>query len=262
MASSTAPSILVTLADPLRSHDPAAARLKNELYLEAIRRAGGEPTGIDESDGTDPVTAAPAGMAGLLLSGGSDLDPSLYGARPAGSIRIRRERDRLDLSAWTVAMARRLPVLGICRGLQAINIFHGGRLTQHVDGHQGASYGEGPPVTHDLRLVPGTRVHAIVAGDGEAVPTVRSRREAEPIVPPLTVNSYHHQAVRTTDLAPGLRAAGYSADGDGRELVEALEAMDGRWVVGVQFHPERTDSTPPEFGRLFEAFVEEARRGG
>ena len=251
MASSTAPSILVTLGDPDRSHDPAAARLKNELYLEAVRRAGGEPTGIDESDGTDLATATPAGVAGLLLSGGSDLDPTLYGARPAGSVRIRRERDRLDLSAWTVAMARRLPVLGICRGLQAINVFHGGRLTQHVDGHQGASYGEGPPVTHGLRLVPGTRLHAIVASDGEAVP----------IVPPLTVNSYHHQAVRTTDLAPGLRAAGFSADGDGRELVEALEAMDGRWVVGVQFHPERTDSTPREFGRLFEAFVEEARRG-
>jgi putative glutamine amidotransferase len=251
MAGSPGPSILVTLSDPQRSHDPAAAQMKNELYLEAVRRAGAEPTGIDESDAPGLATAALAGTAGLLLSGGSDLDPSLYGAAPNGSTGIRRERDRLDLSAWTAAMDRHLPVLGICRGLQALNVFHGGRLTQHVDGHQGARYGGGLPVTHALRLVPGTRVHGIVAGDGEA--TV--------LVPSLTVNSYHHQAVRPADLAPGLRAAGFSADGDGEELVEALEAMDGRWVVGVQFHPERRDSTPPEFERLFAAFVEAARRG-
>jgi putative glutamine amidotransferase len=251
MASSPAPSILVTLSDPERSHDPAAARLKNELYLEAVRRVGGEPAGIDESDARDLATAALAGMAGLLLSGGSDLDPSLYGAAPNGSTGIRRERDRLDVSAWAVATDRRLPVLGICRGLQAINVFHGGRITQHVDGHQGANYGEGLPVTHALRLVPGTRIHGVVAGDGEAAK----------LVPSLTVNSYHHQAVRPADLAPGLRAAGFSADGHGEELIEALEALDGRWVVGVQFHPERTDSTPPEFERLFAAFVEAARRG-
>ena len=198
------------------------------------------------------AAGALAGMAGLLLSGGTDLDPSLYGALPDGSIGIRRERDRLDLAAWTAAASRHLPVLGICRGLQAINVFHGGRLAQHVDGHQGASYGEGLPVTHPLRLVPGTRVHGIVAGDGQAAA----------LVPPLIVNSFHHQAVRPVDLAPGLRAAGFSAIGDGRELVEALEAIDGRWLVAVQFHPERTDSTPPEFERLFVAFVEEARRTG
>lgn len=250
MASIAAPSILITLSDPDRSHDPTAARMKNELYLEAVRRAGGEPTGIDESDARDMATAALAGMAGLLLSGGSDLDPSLYGAAPNGSTGIRRERDRLDVSALTVASGRRLPVLGICRGLQAINVFHGGRITQHVDGHQGASYGEGLPVTHPLRLVPGTLVHGIVARDGEAVPIVR----------PLSVNSYHHQAVRPADLAPGLQAAGFSAGRDGDELVEVLEAMDSRWVVGVQFHPERTESTPREFERLFAAFVEEARR--
>jgi putative glutamine amidotransferase len=251
MASSAAPSILITLSDPDRSHDPAAARRKNELYLEAVRRAGGEPTGIDESEAPDLATAALAGMAGLLLSGGSDLDPSLYGAAPNGSTGVRRERDRLDLAAWTVAMDRRVPVLGICRGLQALNVFHGGRLTQHVDGHQGASYGEGLPVTHALRLVPGTRIHGMVAGGGEV----------EPLVPSLTVNSYHHQAVRPADLAPGLRASGFSAGGHGEELVEVLEARDGQWVVGVQFHPERTDSTPPQFERLFAAFVEAARRG-
>jgi putative glutamine amidotransferase len=136
-------------------------------------------------------------------------------------------------------------VLGICRGLQAINVFAGGRLTQHVRDHAGHGYGHGPAMRHPLRLVPGSILARVL------VPTnLRAR--------PLEVNSFHHQAVRAPDLAPGLVASAFAASAEG-ELVEGLESADGRIILGVQCHPERTDSTPPEFERLWRFFVDACR---
>jgi putative glutamine amidotransferase len=133
-------------------------------------------------------------------------------------------------------------VLGICRGLQAINVFSGGSILQHVEGHRGAGWGTGPPATHPLRVVPGTRL-AMHLGS----------------VDTLEVNAYHHQGIREADLAPGLRAAAW-ADSAAGPLVEGLESPGVRFVVGVQCHPERTESTPAEFERLFAAFVTAASR--
>jgi putative glutamine amidotransferase len=126
-------------------------------------------------------------------------------------------------------------------------VFAGGTLTQHVDGHAGAPYGHGTPDRHRLRLVPGTRLGGLLetAGFDDAGP----------------VNTFHHQAVRADDLAPGLVAAGWS-DSPAGPLVEALESRDGRWVRAVQSHPERQDSTPPAFERLFADFVAAAADAG
>ena len=250
------PSIVVTLGDPSCSRDAAAARRKSELYLDAVRRAGGAPVGIDETTSTAEATAAFSGMDGLLLSGGTDLDPALYGAELQGSVGIRPDRDQLELAAWGAATKRGLPVLGICRGLQAINVFMGGGLAQHVEGHQGPSFGEGRPATHLLRLVAGSLLARILT-EGVGSPDRVGHPDGATVLPSYTVNSYHHQAVRPGDLAPGLLAVGFTTGGDG-ELVEAPESAHGRWLIGVQFHPERTESTPPEFERLFAAFVRAA----
>ena len=249
------PRIVVTLGDPRRSRREDLARRKKGLYLDAVRRGGGDPIPLDETCGIDERTAALAAMDGLLLSGGTDLDPALYGSAPERSLGIQRRRDALELAAWETAAARGLPVLGICRGLQAVNVFMGGRLVQHLDGHEGPSYLEGPPAVHPLRIVPGSRLDRILAVDGAGSP--RGGRGDGGL--DWTVNTYHHQGVRPADLAPGLAPAGYAPYGAG-ELVEALEAMNGQWVIGVQFHPERRESTPPEFERLFAAFVEAAGR--
>ncbi len=262
MSGAFLPSIVVTLGDPSRSRGGAAARRKSELYLDAVRRAGGAPVGIDETTSTAEATAAFSGMDGLLLSGGTDLDPALYGAELQGSVGIRPDRDQLELAAWGAAAKRGLPVLGICRGLQAINVFMGGGLAQHVEGHQGPSFREGRPATHQLRLVAGSLLARILTeGVGSPDRVGDPDRAASPngaaVLPSYTVNSYHHQAVRPGDLAPGLLAAGFTTSGDG-EPIEALESADSRWIVGVQFHPERTESTPPEFERLFAAFVRAA----
>ncbi len=176
-------------------------------------------------------------MDGLLLTGGADLDPRRYGQSIDGAEHVDRARDDLEAAAWETANERRVPVLGICRGLQAINVFAGGSLVQHVEGHAGAAWGSGTPATHPLRVVPGTRL-ATLLGPAEM----------------LEVNAYHHQGVREQDLAPGLRPAAW-ADSPAGPLVEGLEAVDGRFVVGVQCHPERTESTPAAFERLFAAFV-------
>jgi putative glutamine amidotransferase len=240
------PTILITLAVPEMTNDPSTAVRKNSRYHEAILRAGATPVGIDERATNPARDAAFEAMDGLLLSGGADIHPARYGRDTTRAIGMQPGRDQLEAEAWAVANERSIPILGICRGFQAINVFSGGTLIQHVDDHEGPTYGSGLVMCHPLRVRPGTRLAAIL-------------RRARPGPVVLSVNSYHHQAVRPADLGKGLIAAA-SAPHPGGDLVEALESADSkRFLVGVQCHPERTESTPEEFERLFAAFVEAAR---
>jgi putative glutamine amidotransferase len=242
---STAPRIVVTVAVAERQTDPAIAARKNALYAAAVTRHGGEAIVLDATSDEGTRAAAFASMDGLLISGGADLHPERYGQPSRGSTTMEPDRDALEHEAWNAAQERGLPVLGLCRGLQAINAFSGGTLLQHVDGHQGSRWGAGPAKIHPLRIAPGTRLARILfptnAGGGV-----------------LRVNSYHHQAIRASDLAPGLVANAWASSPAG-DLIEGLEAADGRFVFGVQCHPERTESTPPAFERLFSVFVDAAR---
>jgi putative glutamine amidotransferase len=241
------PRILVTVQAPDRRPDPGVETHKNGLYLESVRRAGGEPMALDEHASEDQRATAFATMDGLLLSGGADLDPALYGAPNTASVAIEPGRDALEKAAWGEARRRRLPVLGICRGFQAINVFSGGRLRQEVRGHRGASYPSPDVRRHPLRLRPASRLARIL-------------RPTDPTSAVLAVNSYHHQGVGLDDVAPGLLTAATSPSPDG-ELVEALETADDLgFVIGIQCHPERRASSPPEFERLWAVFVDAARR--
>ena len=244
-ARSPAPRIVVTLAAPGRAADPSVAARKRALYLDSVVGHGAEAIPLDADASPDQRAAAFASMDGLLLSGGADIDPARYGGAATGTLDLDVARDMLEAAAWDAATRRALPVLGICRGLQAMNVFAGGSLVQHVDGHEGPSYGSGPATTHPLRVVPGTRLARILfpANVGGGV---------------LTVNSYHHQAVNASGLAAGFVASGLSPSREG-ELVEALEATAGPLRIAVQFHPERTESTPRQFERLFAFFVDACR---
>jgi putative glutamine amidotransferase len=241
----SAPRIVITVAVADRQAEPELAARRAALYAAAVTRHGGEPVVIDAS--SDETTRADAlgAMDGLLISGGADLHPERYGHPDRGSVTVELDRDALEHEAWTASQARSLPVLGVCRGFQAINVFSGGTLLQHVDGHQGPRWGKGPALIHPLRIAPGTRLARILfptnAGGGV-----------------LRVNSYHHQAVRASDLASGLVASAWASSPAG-DLIEGLEAGDGRFVFGLQCHPERTESTPPAFERLFGVFVDAAR---
>ena len=238
------PKIVITVA-AVADADPAVARRKNGLYAEAVTRHGGDPIVLDERSTDHDRAAAFAAMDGLLLSGGADVDPARYGQPVRGAVDLEPGRDALEHDAWTASQDREKPVLGICRGFQAINVFSGGALLQHVDGHIGSSYGHGPGKTHPLRVAPGTRLARIL------FPT-NARGGV------LPVNTYHHQGVRATDLAPGLVANAWAGSPAG-DLIEGFETADGRFVMGVQTHPERTESTPDAFDRLFAVFVDAAR---
>jgi putative glutamine amidotransferase len=235
------PRVVVTVAVPALGPEPDLAAHKNQLYADAVARHGADAILLDAAAGQSERDAALATMSGLLLSGGADLDPGRYGREPAGAVAPEPERDALEAAAFAAAMARGVPVLGLCRGLQAINVFLGGTLLQHVEGHVGASYGHGRAATHPIRLEPASRLAAWLGS-----------------VERLEVNSYHHQAIRPLDLAPGLVASAWAASADG-DLVEGVEAPGERFVVGVQCHPERTESTPDAFEGLFAAFVAACR---
>jgi gamma-glutamyl-gamma-aminobutyrate hydrolase PuuD len=236
------PRIVVTLHGPLQAarEDPTWASFDG--YLDAVRRAGGEPVALDPSASQAERAAALSTMDGLLLPGGADLDPALYGQEPHPMVAVEGARDDLELEAWSAAREQGVPIFGVCRGFQAINVFSGGTLEQHLVGHD---FPASAPQAHPLHLDPASRLADIL---GETEPLRRTE-----------VNSYHHQAVRPADLAPGLVASAVAPHPDG-ELVEALEAADGDdWLVGVQFHPERPEFIGPEFDRLWRAFVDAAR---
>jgi putative glutamine amidotransferase len=218
-------------------------------------------------------------MAGLLLSGGADLEPALYGESPQGAAGMDPLRDELELEAWYEAGRRAVPVLGICRGLQAINVFSGGSLLQDVPSHTGTSYGHGPAQVHRIEVDRATVLGRTLGGDPGADPSADLGRgattaadaapveadaapteaDAAPTGPmALTVNTFHHQAVGADQLAPGLRPAAW-ADSEFGRLVEGFEGTGDRWLVAVQCHPERLDSTPADFERLWASFVQAAR---
>ncbi len=239
------PRIVVTTSVASAQADPEATRRKHQLYADAIGRHGGEPVLVSTETPAAERDGALGGMTGLLLSGGTDVDPARFGQPVRGAVEIDRDRDALEAAAWEAAAARGLPVLGICRGLQVINVLLGGTLLQDVAGHTGPAWPARPAPTHPLRVVPGTRLARILfprnVGGGV-----------------VEVNTYHHQGVRKSDLAPGLVANALATSPAG-ELIEGVETRDGRFVVGLQCHPERPDSTAPEFDRLFSVFVDACR---
>ncbi len=240
----TSPRVVLTVANPAARPDPSAAERKNRRYVEALRRAGAEPIPLSAGSGSDERSEAFATMDGLLLTGGADVNPARYGERPNGSHPPEPGRDDLDEEAFRAAAAASVPTLGICRGLQLINVLEGGSLIQHLGGHEGPSYPLEPVTRHPISIEPGSRLSGILDVRG-----------------PLIVNSYHHQAVAGSGLAGSLRASAVSRDATHGELVEGLESVDpGRWLVAVQCHPERTESSPPELEALWTAFVNACRR--
>ncbi len=216
------PRIAVTLARP---RTPFAD--ENNRYRVALERAGAEVIHVYPGD------EIPVDVDGLLLSGGGDIAPERYGEGDAGSRRIDLARDETELTIARNAIERDLPVLGICRGFQVLNVVRGGKLVQDLPGHE---HPEDELLQHhDVRPRRGSILER-VSGDQ-----------------PITVNSRHHQGVTPEILGQGLVA---TVEVDG--LIEAFEATDRRWLVGVQWHPERTSEVSPQAAQLIHAFVAEA----
>jgi putative glutamine amidotransferase len=232
----------IAVSGVIRTWDGADRTGVNAAYLQALLAAGGVPLILSPLMG--PSLAGPAleGVDGLILTGGEDLDPAWYGAEPSPLLSPpSRERDLFELALFAVARQRGLPILGICRGIQLINVGMGGTLFQDLPTDRPGLVNhrpEGPrdSRSHRVRLEPGSRAAEALGADA------------------ITVNSSHHQAIK--DLAPGLMATGWTDDG----LIEAAEAApDAPWLLAVQWHPEEMyrDRWAPERG-LFAALVREA----
>jgi putative glutamine amidotransferase len=207
------------------------AALIPAAYVQAVEAAGGRALLVPPSmEGIDETLDA---LDGLLFSGGSDLDPELYGQEAhAETDGVVPERDRAEIALLQAALERDMPVLAVCRGSQVLNVARGGDLVQHlpdVVGDEKHKHTPGVFADHDVDLVSGTRVQQIL---GDHAP----------------VKSHHHQGYG--QLGEGLREAARADDG----TIEALEDPSRRFALGVLWHPEAGE----DFA-LFETLVEEAR---
>ncbi|WP_432056073.1 gamma-glutamyl-gamma-aminobutyrate hydrolase family protein [Streptomyces sp. bgisy022] len=179
-------------------------------YPLVVQRAGALVAMLPP-DAPERAAAAVARVDGLVIAGGPDVEPVHYGAEPDPRTGPpARARDAWELALIRAALDRRIPLLGICRGMQLLNVALGGTLVQHVDGHAGAPGAFG---RHPVTPVPGTRYAGLVP-ERSSVP------------------SFHHQAVDR--LGRGLVPSAHAADG----TVEAVELPGPAWVLGVQWHPE------------------------
>jgi putative glutamine amidotransferase len=217
-----------------------------QRYVRALTVAGGVPWLIPLLPGDDgTLRAIYEGLDGVFLTGGVDIDPSNYG-EPRHELCDRSDpaRDWTEMTLIRWALADHKPILGVCRGAQAINVALGGSLYQHIAAqHEGAikhdyfpSVGAYPRdyLAHPVRVEPASRLGRILGATA------------------LPVNSMHHQGVKR--LAPGLVASAFAPDG----LIEGVESSNGHYLLGVQWHPEELTEAHAPMGQLFADFIRAA----
>jgi putative glutamine amidotransferase len=205
--------------------------LSPRTYSLAVQRAGAIALILPPDDAVAESPDELLGMLdGLILAGGSDIDSASYGAQPHPETRgTRPEHDRFEIALGTRALERDMPVLGVCRGMQMLNVIQGGTLNQHL-GLELHRHTPGAFADHRVRLEPGSLAERVVGGEH------------------TEVKSAHHQGV--DELGEGVVASGYADDG----VVEAIELPGQSFAVGVLWHPEEDEQS-----RVVGSLVNEAR---
>lgn len=210
-------------------------------YMQGIEAAGGIPVMLPPTENEDVLRELAYGLDGLLLTGGQDVDPALYRAEKSPFCgEICPLRDRMEQTLFRLARERDLPLLGICRGIQILNVCCGGTLYQDLPTEFPSEVGhcQRPPYdrpAHAVSLLPDAPLGKLLQKDR------------------LSVNSYHHQAIKT--LSPLLRPMAYSQDG----LTEAVFLPSARFVWAVQWHPEFSFRSDPDSLKIFAVFVDACR---
>ncbi|WP_311487451.1 gamma-glutamyl-gamma-aminobutyrate hydrolase family protein [uncultured Helcococcus sp.] len=212
----------------------------NEDYADAVIKAGATPLVLSINDEDSVIDEYINIIDGLILSGGHDVDPRNYEENPNPKLgQVLPERDSFDLKLLKKAKEKNIPILGICRGFQLINVSYGGSLWQDLS-YSDKEYIKhnqvyGPDVTtHTIKVEEDTKLHKIVNKDT------------------LSVNSFHHQIIK--DLGQGLKLSAQAPDG----VVEAFEDPNYRFLLGVQFHPEMLHRVKDEMQNIFNELVKEA----
>lgn len=209
------------------------------MYLEAILNAGGVPLLLPLKAGKEALTAAAGVCDGFLFTGGPDIDPFRFGEETIPECEVvNPERDEMEEVLFELALSEKKPVLGICRGIQVLNVFLGGTLYQDIPAQFHGSLNlchsqkSGRTVlSHSVEIEKDSLLHEILGKDT------------------LMVNSFHHQGIK--DLAPSLKTAATSKDG----LIEAVYLEDHPFFLAVQWHPEHLFRVNEGAKKLFDAFV-------
>ncbi len=211
-------------------------------YISALAAVGAAPIIIPLDLPDESLRAIYSVLDGLFLAGGGDMNPVCYGQdlySKTEGLDLLRDDAELKFARW--ALEDHMPILGVCRGVQALNVAAGGTLIQDVTDmipqairHQYFPEKPREYVAHEVATVNGTRLSAILGNEAR-------------------VNSFHHQAVKT--VAPGFRVSAYAPDG----VIEAIEHSNGTFAVGVQWHPESLAPSDPKMMALFDAFVQQSR---
>jgi putative glutamine amidotransferase len=214
------------------------------FYVQSTLAGGGAPVqiplGLDEGS----LRVIFERLDGLILSGGGDVDPALYGEQLDGSRGVDRQRDDMEMALARWALKEGKPLLAICRGIQVLNVALGGTLYQDLAAHKPDSIRhnyfdsagfERDYLAHKVNFAPGSRLARLLGASS------------------LPVNSLHHQGLKS--LAAELTPVGHAPDG----LVEAVEIADHPFAIGVQWHPEALAPQDPVMRRLFEGLADAAR---
>jgi putative glutamine amidotransferase len=221
---------------PAKYHEPSETMGQVRHYLDAVFAAGGLPLIIPAVDSPSEVMQLIQKLDGILLPGSStDVDPVRYGAQPHPKIgKMYPERDALDFALLEHAEGADIPVLGICFGIQSLNVFRGGTLVQDI-----------PSVMPDA-VAHSDSKHSVHLHQGSSLAGFAGVADVE-------VNSFHHQSIER----PGsnLRVVATAPDG----VIEAVEDTGRKFVIGVQWHPERGWKDSPFAQKLFAAFIQAAR---
>ena len=209
----------------------------NHSYLDTIRRFDGMPLILPTDGDMDELEALVELCDGILLTGGDDLDPNLYGEEIWNdTVTFNPKRDDTERWVCNLAVGRGLPMLGICRGIQLMNVFFGGSLYQDIPSQYDTQvkHGMEPPyhrTCHSCHLTPDSPLQQLCGVDS------------------IPVNSHHHQAIK--ELASGFKVMGRCEDG----IVEAIWAPGEKFRWGVQWHPERIWDIADSSAKIFEAFI-------
>lgn len=227
---------------PSRGDDAQATKMGCDAdYVNAVLRAGGVPLLLPPHGDKDAVRGSVGAADALLLTGGGDIHSLCYNKQPhPKSYDQDPARDATELVAVDFALKRRIPILGVCRGCELINVALGGTLIQHIPSQVPEA------IKHDSDGLPGLLLHTVAIDSNSHLHSIFGVDE-------MAVNSFHHQAV--DQLGEGLRVCARASD----NVIEGIEAADGRPILGVQFHPEECAPFYSSFDRIFKWLIKKAQ---
>ncbi len=212
----------------------------NDDYILSVIKNGGIPLIIPFTEDLEVVKEQISNVDGLILSGGHDVDPAFYGEEPSQKLgEIFPERDIFDFELIKCAKEKNIPILGICRGYQIINVYHGGSLYQDL------SYNKDCYVKHWQAHSPKLVTHSVELDKDSILYKLFNENE-------IRVNSFHHQIIK--DVGKGFKVTATAKDG----VIEAIESTEYKYLVGVQWHPEMLHSSVDKMNNIFKSLIEEA----